>query len=228
MNNFRDFGYAPAVTGKLYRGAEFGELNSEDRELLFHQFGITTVVDLRSMEEREAKKDVEVAGVRNMSVPLLSVEEMSVMVEGQFPDVSASYRATVSKDKQDVWTKIFDTLLAQEEGGILFHCTQGKDRTGIVVAVILTALGVDKETIIHDYLLTNQTASMPEQYRPFAESMPAEIHKLFNALFYVNQDYLELAFEEMERQFGSVERFLTECCGLDESKMKLLRGKYAK
>ena len=226
MNNFRDIGCENVRKGLLFRGTECGSLTEEDKELLFKQCDIKTIVDLRSPQEVEEKKDAEIPGVKIINIPLLSIEEMSVAVQGQFPDVVASYRAAVNRTKKETWTQIFDVLLNKGEGAIFFHCTQGKDRTGIVVAVILAALGVSKQAIYDDYLLTNKTATMPEQYRQYAETMPDEIRKLFNGLFFVDQDFLEEAFREIERQFGSLEGFLSECCSLDQRKLRLLKEKY--
>lgn len=227
MNNFRDIGCENVRKGLLFRGAECCALTNEDKELLFDRCGIRTIIDLRSAQEVEAKKDDETPSVRVINVPLLSIEEMSATVQGQFPDVVASYRASVNRKKKEVWTQIFDALLNNDEGAILFHCTQGKDRTGIVVAVVLAALGASKQTIYDDYLLTNKTATMPEQYRQYAETMPDEVRKLFNGLFFVDQDFLEEAFWEIDREFGSLEGFLGECCSLDETKLIRLKQKYA-
>ena len=225
MKNFRDFAYGNLVKGKLFRGPQLVELEREDKELLFGQCGITTVVDLRASEEVIENPDADVLGVENVNIPLLSIPEMSQMVDNRFPDIPTSYKTAVHLEKSRVWTEIFAVLL-EKEGGILFHCSQGKDRTGIVVAAILLALGVDMETILKDYLLTNESLSMPDEYRQYADTLPAETRKLFMGLFFVDKDFLEGAFAEMDRVYGNVDGFLTQCCQLDEEKRERLKAKF--
>ena len=226
MNNFRDIGYPPLAKGKLFRGCEFSDLSNEDRDFCFQACNIKTVIDLRSAEEVKDKKDAEVPGVQIINIPLLEIEEMSETVQGQFPNVLAAYRHAVNPKKKPLWSKIFEVLRNNEDGAILFHCTQGKDRTGIVVAIVLLALGVDKEIVLQDYLKTNENLSVLAEYLPYMETMPEDIRKLFQGLFLVDGDFLAEAFSEIEKQYGSLNRFYSECCSLDENKLTTLKTKY--
>ena len=225
MINFRDFAYGHLVKGKLFRGPQLVELEREDKELLFGQCGIATVVDLRAPEEVMENPDADIPGVENINVPLLSIPEMSQMVVNRFPDIPTSYKIAVQPEKSRVWTRIF-TVLLEKEGGILFHCSQGKDRTGIVIAVILSALGIDRKTIFQDYLQTNESLSIPEEYRQYAETLSPEMRKLFMGLFLVDKDFLDGTFAEMDRLYGGVEGFLQQCCLLDEEKLAKLKAKF--
>ncbi len=225
MNNFRDFAYLNLRKGKLFRGSQLVELSREDKELLFGQCGIATVVDLRAPEEVAENLDASIPGVDNINLPLLSIAEMSEMIDGRLPDVPGCYRKAVQIEKKGVWARIFDVLL-QKEGGILFHCSQGKDRTGIVVAAILSALGIDRDTIFEDYLRTNESLSMPEEYKEYAKSLPAELQKVFAGLFLVDKDFLQGAFDEIEKLYGGMNGFLKDCCGLDETKFADLKAKF--
>ena len=227
MNNFRDFGYPPLKQGLLFRGGELSQLSDEDRDLLFIAKNIKTIIDLRSPEECAEKADAAVPGVWNVNIPLLTIADMSETVQGQFPDVLASYRRAVSREKKPLWSKIFEVLLNSKDGAVFFHCTQGKDRTGLVAAIVLHALGVKEEAIFQDYLKTNENLSMPAEYQEYAKAMPEEISKLFRGLFLVDESFLAEAFAEIERQCGSLDGFLKECCSLDEEKLVILRTKYA-
>ena len=226
MNNFRDIGYQNIHRGLLFRGCELSDLPQDDEELLFGSCGIKTVIDLRSVEEVDAKKDSVISDVQVINIPLLTIAEMSEMVQGQFPDVAAAYRNAVKPEKKPLWTQIFEILLDEQSGPILIHCTQGKDRTGIVVAIILSALGLDKSVIYEDYERTNTFASMPAEYRAYAETMPEDIRKLFEGLFFVNRDFLEESFLEIDKQFGSLDGFLRQCCSLNDDKLMSIRQKY--
>lgn len=225
MKNFRDFAYDGLKTGLLYRGPQLVELSREDKELLFGKCGIATVIDLRAPEEVEENPDADIPGVENINLPLLTIPEMSEMVESRYPNVPHSYALAVRPEKKGIWTRVFDVLL-EKEGGILLHCSQGKDRTGIVAAVILSALGLSKETVFKDYLLTNESLSMPDEYRQYADTLPPETKKLFMGLFFADQDFLLGAFDEIEKVYGGFDNFLLEACGLTEDKKARLLSKY--
>ena len=226
MNNFRDFGYKNIKKGMLFRGSELSEISEEDKNLLFIRNDIKVVIDLRSTQEVEDKKDITFPGVKIFNIPLLTIEEMSDTVQDQFPNVLSCYKNAVSKGKKNVWSTIFKVLLENENGAVMFHCTQGKDRTGIVVAIVLYALGIDKDTIYQDYLLTNKYVSMPDEYRSYLEMMPSETAKLFKGLFFVDKDFLKESFLEIDRQYGSIDKFFKECCSLDKNDLLLLKSKY--
>ena len=228
MTNFRDIGYSPLAKGKLFRGTELSQLSEEDRNDLFLANNIKIIIDLRTPDECAEKKDAEIPGVKNINIPLLELEDMSETVQGQFPNILPAYRHAVSLNKKPQWSKIFEVLLENEAGATYFHCTQGKDRTGIVAAIILSALGVDEETICQDYLKTNENLSMPAEYRQYAEAMPEEIRKLFCGLFLVDKDFLAETFSEIKKQYGSMNEFLAQCCSLDEEKLAALKSKYLK
>ena len=114
-------------------------------------------------------------------------------------------------------------MLLNNDGGFLFHCSQGKDRTGVVIAIILYALGIDKKTIIEDYLLTNQS---PVFF--FDEKTPKEIQEILADYFSAKVEYLNAAFDYIDEAYGSFNNFLYQCCSLDDNKLKLLKQKFLK
>ena len=103
------------------------------------------------------------------------------------PDMDNAYRELVRRDRQSAWSNIFNILLADNGGAVLYHCSAGKDRTGVVTAVILTALGVDKDTIYQDYLLTNEK---PLYYKKMALQMDPESREIFLDYFQAKKEYL--------------------------------------
>lgn len=236
MKNFRDFAYLNVKKGILFRGSYLYHLSRKDRRLLFETNNIKTVIDLRSTQEHDDKKDTVVPGITYYHLPLITLEEMGttsekegkkrILREKKMPDIFDYYRRLVSRDRKDSWTKIFEILLNNDGSGIYFHCTAGKDRTGIVAAVILTLLGIDKETIYKDYMLTNNDPAIPLSYRIFSLTFAREFRKTFLEYFKAKEEYLDEAFNEIDRVYGSIEKFYTECCSLDETKTKALREKY--
>ena len=222
--------------GVLFRGESLYRLSKKDVKLFMEQLHVTAVVDLRSPQERESKMDRDLPGVTNIHLPLITMEEMGASSEKEakrnilkthkLPDMHQYYQRFVAPERKDSWTGIFDLLLNHEEGGILFHCTAGKDRTGIVAAVILTVLGIDKETIMKDYLLTNEHTVFPFAYRLFSLTLDKKTRQELKEYVLAKEVYIEAAFKQIDATYGGIEGFLRKCCGLNDDKIALLRKKY--
>ena len=114
-----------------------------------------------------------------------------------------------------------------DTSALLFHCTAGKDRTGMGAALLLYALGVPKATIMQDYLATNTYRAAENEQA--AKAMVAYMHvseKVANDMMAAKPAYLEATFNAIEKRYGSVNKFLTKEIGLDKAKMKTLKAKY--
>ena len=230
MKNFREIAYKNMNKGMLFRSDLLFHLNPKEKGLL-KQNNIKVVIDLRNKEELEQLPDTNIKAITFINNPLLSdtnaVNQQppkTVTIKSlTLPDMPAAYREIVMSNKKQAWTNIFNILLDNKEGGILFHCSAGKDRTGIVTAVILSALGIDKETIYQDYLLTNEK---PLYYKKLALQMDPESREIFLDYFQAKVEYLDAAFDQINQEYGSVKEFLYRCCSLDEDKLNKLRNKY--
>jgi protein-tyrosine phosphatase len=108
---------------------------------------------------------------------------------------------------------------------VLFHCTAGKDRTGWLAAVLLTALGADRATVFEDYLLTNCRAAEGRGAESRAELL-ATLRRLvgerqpIEPLIEVREEYLQAAFDEAEARYGSMEAFPAEGLGVDTAALR--------
>ena len=235
MRNFRELPYSNIKKCSLFRSEQLFNLPIEDRKLLKDVYKIKTVVDLRTIEECQMEKDIEIPGIKNINISVLGSskkddadkkETKVVVINGiTLPDISDYYRQIVSKDNKESWIKIFNLLL-DSDGGVLFHCSAGKDRTGVVIALILTMLGIDKETIYNDYLLTNVDPIIPTPYLKFVETLDRETGEKFLDHFSAKKEYLDAAFDEINIEYGSIDNFFLEGCNLNELKMSLLKQKY--
>ncbi|MDH6123535.1 tyrosine-protein phosphatase [Kitasatospora sp. GP82] len=117
-------------------------------------------------------------------------------------------------------------LLAEPDGApMLFHCSAGKDRTGWVAALLLTALGVDRETVFEDYLLTNErSAALIEHIvDSFGTRGLMKDPGLLLPVFRAERSYLEAAFEEVATGWASFEEFWRDGLGLDDDVLDGLR-----
>ena len=231
MKNLRDFAYQNMKKGLLFRSEALTNLSQEDRELLINK-GIKYIIDLRMPEEIAKAKDVVLPNVKSINFSLLikdkdEAKEMgTVIVKGlELPDYSIAYRQIVRPNRKEIWSQIFDTLISNE-GAFLFHCSQGKDRTGVAVMIILSALGIDKETIYQDYLLTNNGLVFSPDFEQFAASLPDEVRIAFIEHFSARAIYLDASYDEINKIYGSMDEFLKQCCSLDADKLSKLRNKY--
>ena len=231
MKNFRELSYENIKTGMLFRSEMHHNLKKSDINTL-KKNNVKVVVDLRMPEEYEKEKDTEISGIKYVHIPLITMEYIKTNMMEEAKRIQANpsqdfiYRLFVRIDLKEAWTKIFDLLL--EEDGILFHCTTGKDRTGTVVMAILESLGVGKDTIYNDYLLTNKNPIMPFKYKVRAFFFNKKKKAMFLENFCVRKELLDTAYDEINKEYGSIDKFLLDACGLTQEKRDLLKQKYLK
>jgi protein-tyrosine phosphatase len=161
--NIRDVGGKPAgrhftAPDVLYRGDNVDGLTPQDVELLVGERKLRAVVDLRSPVESRTPPDwITAAGIEYRRVPLLDLsgETLASVGTAMATDVGAAYRAMAGRAGPGIAAVVSVlTSPAPRPGPVLVHCAAGKDRTGIVVAVILAALGVSDEFVVADYMAT--------------------------------------------------------------------------
>lgn len=113
--------------------------------------GVRTVFDLRSPKEREefATPDLGAWGVQQVSVAVFDSDASPVGLADTFPDYATVYRRFLDTGAEAY--RVLVETLAASEGGFLFHCAVGKDRTGVAAALLLSLVGVERETIVTDY-----------------------------------------------------------------------------
>lgn len=231
MKNFRELCYLNMKPGLLFRSDLLYHLNPKEKALLRDK-GIKVVVDLRNKDEVERLKDTSIKAITFINNPLLPESKegedsplKTVTIKHMtLPDMDNAYRELVRRDRQSAWSNIFNILL-NTDGAVLYHCSAGKDRTGVLSAVILTALGIDKETIYQDYLLTNEK---PLYYKKLALEMDPESREIFLDYFQAKKEYLDASFDEINKIYGSFDKFLLECCLIDKNKLDILKDKYLK
>ena len=226
MRNFRDLSYLGLKEGMICRSDVLYRLTFKEKRLLKKEHNIKIIIDLRRPKEAKKLKDSFMFFVKRYNISMVTNEAQIKEVKGlELPDMVFFYQDVVRMDKKPSWEKIFKLLLEDNNKGILFHCSAGKDRTGVICAVILTILGFDKETIYKDYLLTNDN---PLYYKTIAEKMPPETKEVFLDHFMAKREYLDATFKEIDKVYGSFDNFLKECCCLDEIKINKLKQKYLK
>lgn len=233
--NFRDLGGYSTEDGRrvkrgiLFRAAELTGMTDKDKEL-FRSLGIKTIFDYRGAQEAKAKPDPVLPGVTNIHQPAIAQEvpaDMRDMLQsGHLGNMlSADFLANMYLDMafgNSSFKRLMETVMNPDNLGLLHHCAGGRDRTGVGSAYILLALGVPRETIIEDYLISNRTlapmnAAMKEQ---MAAYLSAEQTERMIAALELRRETMAALFSAIDERYGSVEAFLEQEFGMDAEKRK--------
>jgi len=211
--NARDLGGLPLAGGGLTRHGQVLRsdapllLGPEDRAHLAH-FGLTTVVDLREAHEL-AREPNGLSGHDGIAIEHVEVWSL-INASGIEPvdpwDITGFYLAALDHAGPAFATAA--RLLADAEGAALFHCTVGKDRTGLLALLILEAVGVTRAAVIEDFALTEPRIG-PIRERLLLEAEQRGIARSdFVRLLGATPDLIEPALEHLDRRHGSAEAYL--------------------
>src|SRR5882757_782321 len=238
--NFRDLGGYAAADGRhirwdrVFRSADISKLTDSDLAVLKDKH-ITSVVDLRGVQESKKAPDRLNPGMDYILCPAGSDNALgdwmkalaSIKTESAGDSMMRAFYAK-TEFLADRYKPFFVRLLALPDNqALLFHCTAGKDRTGIGAALLLYALGVPYETILDDYTATNYYRSAENE--KMLHSMVQGMHvsePVAKELLGAKREYLEASFSAIKQQYGSIDNFLRGPVGLDEGKIKELKNKF--
>jgi len=242
VHNFRRFGAYSAADGRrvrdgLYRSGQFSRATEPDRAAL-KALNVRTVADLRRPREREAEPShwPQTPGVRVIETDHAGPAEAPHMVFLREKDLTfenirefmlATYkRLPFDEGNQHVFREGVKALANADDNqsGFIVHCAAGKDRTGIFCALVLWEAGVDHDTVVEDYLMTNTVVDFDRIAASMGERLAEKYGRTFaepelRAFLGVDGDYLDAAIEAM----GDPARYLREALGLDEAVLARLR-----
>jgi len=215
-SNFRDLGGYAGHGGrsvrwrKLFRSDHLGALTPDDIQTL-SGLGLTRVCDFRAPLER-TEHVCAMPGVNVHSLPIdpaivqgmkqLMLAGCRITAHDTVQLMEQTYRAFVL-DNSERFAELFAHLL-ESDAPLVFHCTAGKDRTGFAAALVLSALGVSRPQIMHDYLLTNDLFRMP------ASSAGAAPQEVLEVLWRVQEPFLNAAFKVVEADHGGIDAYLAK------------------
>jgi protein-tyrosine phosphatase len=231
-SNFRDLGGYRTADGRtvrrdtVFRSAHLGTLTDTDRAAL-GKLGVRTVVDLRGVNEAaETPHRIDGTGARIVGAHI--EPGVGEKIRGAVEDGSANpflmmqYLTDHYRDYPRRCAPGFRTLFATLSDGrhrpLVFHCTAGKDRTGFASALLLTLLGVPWDTVMEDYLRTN------DLWIGHIGRYPELDIDTRAAIIEARRPYLEAAFEVVRADFGTPEGFAEKALGLDTSARERLRA----
>ncbi len=221
--NVRDLGGYPAADGRrvkwgrLFRGGDLNELTGPDLDLL-SGLSIKTFIDFRRRSEILVAPDRRPSSVRREITLPIDPGDFSVMTAG--PDrpggrLMEDLNRLLARDFQEPFGRFLALLARPENQPALFHCAAGKDRTGFAAMLILAALGVERENLAADYLLSNQ--GLGDKYAGQVEKNP-----YLEPVMVADVSYLEAALTVIDQEYGGLPRYLTGPLRADLPKLREL------
>lgn len=237
--------------GMLLRGATLHSASDEDISRLEQEFRLRTIVDFRMDVERLRQPNRKVDGADDFWLPAMdpkSTEEFNgfftkggfrsmeeiVLGASKDPQVRKAahefYTSMVDNAyTQDIYARFMKLLVNTDEGAFYWHCTQGKDRTGLGSAFILAALGADRRLILQDYHISQ------EFYKETFERIAMQLlqnggdeEDLYVARTFIgaNLHCFEDALDLIDRKYGSMKAYLMNRLGVSTQDIECLRQRY--
>jgi protein-tyrosine phosphatase len=203
----------------LIRSDHIGHLTLAGREALI-VYGVTTVIDLRSPKElvKSPNPFADGSGPAYVSVPLIDDANMREL--GEAADMYERY-LMILDTRQDAFCAVFNAV-AEAQGPLVFHCFAGKDRTGLVAAMLLEAAGVTKEAIAADFAETDaQLANRYEQW--LAEAAP-ERRKSMRDELRCPPEWILGVLDRLDQRWGGVQGYL-EASGVSPTNIDRVSAK---
>lgn len=241
--NFRDFGGYRTTDGRLvkwgylFRSGQLSNLNDQDVALL-DTLQLDLVCDFRRVEEQQGDPSRLPAAnpPRIVSLPIIPgsnsrfFEEADAHLAG--PEVMYDFMVEINHDfalaQNETYARMFSEILSVPDSRFLVHCAAGKDRTGFAAAIVLLALGVPRETVMRDYLLTarfflpeREIERLREKYE--MEHMNAQV---IVPMLEVHEAYLAQALDAIDREYPSVEAYLADALQVGPLELEELRKRY--
>ena len=230
VQNVRDLGGLLAAEDRViknnlfFRGSALSKITKADSKLLFGKQKISCIIDLRTGWERAEKPDQDITGVESLHIPFYDLEKVGI----EYTEPAAGTKVVgrdVACDPEHFYRSLANPLTVNQirksmhillENGIqgkgtYIHCSGGKDRVGILVVCLLLCLGVSKEEIERDYMLTNvaREKNIKEAFERFMrftndEEKAWEITRAHSA----RPQNLQAFYEAVESAYGNIGAFI--------------------
>ena len=238
--NFRDLGGKKLANGNkikvgiLFRSGALDRLTESDLAILQAQ-NLYQILDYRDVAEIKSKPDLIWDGAHYVNAPANPMaDEVSADLDKLTPEMLEQFDPKVFMGRlyellplnNPAYHQLVDMLKHPEKGGIVQHCAVGKDRTGVGSALVLFALGADLNTVMDDYLLTNETLAPFREYllKEHAQRMSESVVKKFEYVYSVREEFLMTAINSINSHYGSIDQWLKADLGLDNTGREQLQS----
>ena len=201
------------------RSDYLGHLTAPGREALI-EYGVTTVIDLRSASEVANKPNPFADGSGPAYVHRELIDDANMRQIGDSPDMFERY-LTILDNRPQAFHDIFDSV-AEADGAVLFHCYAGKDRTGMIAAMLLALAGVTPDDIAADYGETD--LRLAKQYEKWITEAAPERREAFRQELRCPPERILGVLEHLQRKWGGVDGYL-ESSGMTPANVDRLSAK---
>lgn len=252
LNNTRDLGGMTGAEGRkvrrgrLIRSGHLFYADEADRAKLTDLVGV--VVDFRTDREVKEKPDPVLPGVEAVHLPILTEQTVGISREEESdrhagirmmkePETARAHMCNMyrmigsSEFCASQYARFVKLLLEEREKAVLWHCTAGKDRAGFGSVIVEELLGVSREDIYEDYLMTN--VHLKEEI----DNLLGELQKMMNlsdpasetamrVLFGAEKEYLDTLYQAIDDTFGGMETYLRDVLQVSDEDRDRLRSMY--
>lgn len=219
-SNTRELGGYPVSKQKITRYKSFIRSDNvsncnEDDILFLKDYGVQTVIDLRNTSELNKSRNIfaHVDGIQYFHIPLTECHDFDSDESVSTLQLDALYIEIIQNHKG--MCKLFQLLAETKDGTILYHCTAGKDRTGVTSCILLMLAGVCQEDIIADYQV-----SFTYIY-PMLHKLQLDYAEMLAHICKSDPEWMITAYDYVIEHYGSAKGYLLEI-GLDEQEIESL------
>lgn len=236
--------------GLLLRGGSLAKATAADLDKLSKSYGLAYVFDFRTKMEIKHDPDMDVPGAKYTWLP--AIDPDTDKLDQQLPpsayrDLGNFLQHHASEAKvQDVARRLYSDMLFNEytqlqyaafmqtlvntsSGAVFWHCSQGKDRTGLAAAFILTALGADRKLVVEDYAISNEVYAgeiAAASERMLDSGGGEEELQVIRTFIGANVEYFSSTLDLIDRNFGSLHQYVKDVLFVSEADMEVLRRRY--
>lgn len=245
-DNARDLGGLKTTDGKiiqkghLIRSNRLSRITKKDTDILCEQYHLRKIIDLRTPMEVEQEADVEVPGASYMNIPFFVESMIGISHEKEnrhhmmrrmddLPKMEDLYVMIVENPYcRKQMSKALQQVMHTENGAVLWHCTEGKDRCGLLSAMVLFCLNVSEQDVMEDYLKTNKAAAkridqLYQKWRNLGISKGRA--ERMEGMFIAKEEFMQAALNSMKKEFGSPEAFIGQALEIPEQEIENFREK---
>lgn len=235
--NFRDFGGYQTRDGRHVKWGLLFRCGTLARIPVSHHgsfaaLDIGVICDLRRIDEAEnAPSPTSAPFLNRVHIPIGTANSPQMRealragtTAAELVQFMTDISREIASDHHDEYATLFQNLL-KTNSGFLLHCSAGKDRTGLGAALIMSALDVDEDTIVQDYLLSNLAVDLKKNVKRAQERYGWKMDDAsFRAIAGVYPEYINAAMDEIHKRHGSVNGYLDDI-GVDQSAREELRNR---
>lgn len=229
-------------SGILFRGGHLKKITRKDARILHDEINLKLIIDLRTPDEVQQKPDKGVAGATHVHMPVYTNAQFGITHENwktdtweqltaRIPNMCELYPKALRGDSLEHMSEIIRTIVTHkpEDGALLYHCTEGKDRTGIISDILLRLLGVSEKDIYEDYVFTNAVSMKHAKKYTFLIMLLKNDRDAANRLEFImsaDPSFLKAAEDVMIGDWGSFEQFVAGGLKITDEEIAAFRKNY--